>query len=176
MNNKKTIARVGNFIVTKENGNGMDWVSIKAVSGFWTMRFRQDNMMFRMVNEMAGDENLHAYLESWVKMCYLMSNCMPDLDFMEEFYKSYSDWSERQAKSEEVLSDEEDAKILEEERRKWEMKNELSGMNDGKGEYKETPIPRDVTNIVRHYHLFWNNIRNFFTGIVFFCYLCREPK
>ena len=103
MNNKKTIARVGNFIVTKENGNGMDWVSIKAVSGFWTMRFRQDNMMFRMVNEMAGDENLHAY------------------------------WSERQAKSEEVLSDEEDAKILEEERRKWEMKNELSGMNDGKG-------------------------------------------
>ena len=52
---------------------------------------------------------------------------------MEEFYKSYSDWSERQAKSEEVLSDEEDAKILEEERRKWEMKNELSGMNDGKG-------------------------------------------
>ena len=30
MNNKKTIARVGNFIVTKENGNGMDWVSIKA--------------------------------------------------------------------------------------------------------------------------------------------------
>ena len=45
MNNKKTIARVGNFIVTKENGNGMDWVSIKAVSGFWTMRFRQDNMM-----------------------------------------------------------------------------------------------------------------------------------
>ena len=48
-------------------------------------------------------------------------------------YKSYSDWSERQAKSEEVLSDEEDAKILEEERRKWEMKNELSGMNDGKG-------------------------------------------
>lgn len=90
-------------------------------------------MMFRMVNEMAGDENLHAYLESWVKMCYLMSNCMPDLDFMEEFYKSYSDWSERQAKSEEVLSDEEDAKILEEERRKWEMKNELSGMNDGKG-------------------------------------------
>ena len=47
MNNKKTIARVGNFIVTKENGNGMDWVSIKAVSGFWTMRFRQDNMMFR---------------------------------------------------------------------------------------------------------------------------------
>ena len=62
-----------------------------------------------------------------------MSNCMPDLDFMEEFYKSYSDWSERQAKSEEVLSDEEDAKILEEERRKWEMKNELSGMNDGKG-------------------------------------------
>ena len=78
MNNKKTIARVGNFIVTKENGNGMDWVSIKAVSGFWTMRFRQDNMMFRMVNEMAGDENLHAYLESWVKMCYLMSNCMPE--------------------------------------------------------------------------------------------------
>ena len=116
MNEKRVIARVGNFIVTKENGNGMDWVSIKAVSGFWTMRFRQDNMMFRMVNEMAGDENLHAYLESWVKMCYL---------------KSYSDWSERQAKSEEVLSDEEDAKILEEERRKWEMKEELSDLDEG---------------------------------------------
>nr|DAI14259.1 MAG TPA: TMP repeat [Caudoviricetes sp.]DAS15672.1 MAG TPA: TMP repeat [Caudoviricetes sp.] len=25
-----------------------------------------------------------------------------------------------------------------------------------------------MTNIVRHYHLFWNNIRNFFTDIVFF--------
>lgn len=133
MDNKNIIARVGNFIVTKESGNGMDWISVKASSGFWTMRFRQDNMMFRMVDGMAGDENLHAYLESWVKMCYLMSNCMPDLDFMEEFYKSYTGWCDRQTKQEEVLSDEEDAKILEEERRKWEMKNELSGMDGGNG-------------------------------------------
>lgn len=133
MDNKNIIARVGNFIVTKESGNGMDWISVKASSGFWTMRFRQDNMMFRMVDGMAGDENLHAYLESWVKMCYLMSNCMPDLDFMEDFYKSYTGWCDRQTKQEEVLSDEEDTKILEEERRKWEMKNELSGMDGGNG-------------------------------------------
>lgn len=131
MDNKNIIARVGNFIVTKESGNGMDWISVKASSGFWTMRFRQDNMMFRMVDGMAGDENLHAYLESWVKMCYLMSNCMPDLDFMEEFYKSYTGWCDRQTKQEEVLGDEEDTKILEEERRKWEMKEELSDLDEG---------------------------------------------
>ena len=110
MSEKKAIARVGNFIVTKESGNGMEWVSVKASSGFWTMRFREDNPMYHMILMLCENENLHPYLEGWINSVYVLSNTTPDLEFFEEFYNAYDAMNKR--RHAEPLSDKEDAEIL----------------------------------------------------------------
>ena len=51
MSKKTNGIQVGNFIVTRDNGSEHDWISIKAVSGFWSMRFRDDNVMFSRIRE-----------------------------------------------------------------------------------------------------------------------------
>ena len=91
MSKKTNGIQVGNFIVTRDNGSEHDWISIKAVSGFWSMRFRDDNGMFSRIRELTNNKELREYLETWIKVCFLISNATPDVKFMEEFFKSYSD-------------------------------------------------------------------------------------
>lgn len=123
MNNKKIIARVGNFIVTKENGNGMDWVSIKAVSGFWTFRFREDNQMYHTVVMLCENDNLHAYLEGWINSVYVLGNTTPDLEFFEAFYNAFDSMNNR--KKNKPVPEEEDKEILKEMKALEEMKEDL---------------------------------------------------
>ena len=114
MGKKTNGIQVGNFIVTRDNGSEHDWISIKAVSGFWSMRFRDDNGMFSRIRELANNKELREYLETWIKVCFLISNATPDVKFMEEFFKSYSDLTERLRSLQQSVSPEDDAKILEE--------------------------------------------------------------
>ena len=123
MNNKKIIARVGNFIVTKENGNGMDWVSIKAVSGFWTFRFREDNQMYHTVVILCENDNLHTYLEGWINSVYVLGNTTPDLEFFEVFYNAFDSMNNR--KKNKPVPEEEDKEILKEMKALEEMKEDL---------------------------------------------------
>lgn len=123
MSNKKIIARVGNFIVTKENGNGMDWVSIKAVSGFWTFRFREDNQMYHTVVMLCENDNLHTYLEGWINSVYVLGNTTPDLEFFEAFYNAFDSMNNR--KKNKPVPEEEDKEILKEMKALEEMKEDL---------------------------------------------------
>lgn len=49
------------------------------------MRFRDDNGMFSRIRELANNKELREYLETWIKVCFLISNATPDVKFMEEF-------------------------------------------------------------------------------------------
>lgn len=121
---KKLLVELDQFIVSKEGSNEHDWISIKAVSGFWTMRFRDDNMMYHSIVGMAEDDSLHDYLEAFIRMCYVMSNTLLDLDFIGDFFKIYSELQDRMLAKSPSISDEEDARILEEERKFYELKEE----------------------------------------------------
>ena len=68
MSKKTNGIQVGNFIVTRDNGSEHDWISIKAVSGFWSMRFRDDNGMFSRIRELTNNKELREYLETWIKV------------------------------------------------------------------------------------------------------------
>ena len=50
---KKVPLQFGNFTITRDSSNEHDWISIKAISGFWTMRFRDDNEMFERIRLLA---------------------------------------------------------------------------------------------------------------------------
>ena len=123
MNNKKIIARVGNFIITRENGNDMDWASIKAVSGFWTLRFREDNQMYHTVVMLCENDNLHAYLEGWINSVYVLGNTTPDLEFFEAFYNAFDSMNNR--KKNKPVPGEEDKEILKEMQALEEMKEDI---------------------------------------------------
>lgn len=121
-NEKKVIARVGNFMVTEESCNGMDLVSVKAVSGFWTVRFREDNAMFGTLRMMAKDERLHQYLEGWITALYVLGNTTPDLDFFKDFHTAYDAMNKRRHTEH---TEAEDKAALEDVRAMEEMKEEI---------------------------------------------------
>lgn len=120
---KKTIARVGNFIVAKESGSGMEWVSVKASSGFWTIRFREDNQMYHTILMLCENDNLHTYLEGWINSVYVLGNTTPDLEFFEAFYNAFDSMNNR--KKNKPVPEEEDKEILKEMKALEEMKEDI---------------------------------------------------
>lgn len=125
---KNVIARVGNFVIVKESGNGMDWVSVKAVSGNWTVRYREDSRMYGMLVMMSKNKALRPYLENWVTSLYLMAQSTPDLKFYEEFLHAYEGLQERSKLPD--ATEEEDKAALEEVRTMEEMKEEADGTEE----------------------------------------------
>ena len=123
---KNVIARVGNFVIVKESGNGMGWVSVKATSGFWTVRYREDNAMYGVLLMLVETEEYRNYLEAFVKSVYVLASCTPDLDFLGDFYNAYVSMQERRKKE---ASEDEDKAALEEVRALYEMKEEAEKEN-----------------------------------------------
>ena len=87
MSEKKVLARVGNFQVTGEFGDGHDWISVKAVSGFWTLRFRDDNRMFAFLTQLCSDRDLRPYLECWINANYVMKHLLRTWNIMMFFLR-----------------------------------------------------------------------------------------
>lgn len=114
----------GNFTVTRDCGGEYDWISVKAVSGFWSMRFREDNEMFERIRVLADKGEFAYYIESWIKVNYLMSNCTPDAEFMKDFFDAYTNMSERLLSRREQISEEEDKAVLEQEKAAHELKEQ----------------------------------------------------
>ena len=125
---KNVVARVGNFVIVKESGNGMDWVSVKATSGFWTVRYREDSLMYGSLLMMAKDEVLRPYLENWVTSLYVMAQSVPDLEFYGDFLNAYQALQERRENA--PATEEEDKAALEDVRVMEEMKEELKDDRD----------------------------------------------
>lgn len=126
MSEKKVLARVGNFQVTGEFGNGHDWISVKAISGFWTLRFRDDNQMFSILTRLCSDLGLRPYLECWIKANYVMTTSTPDLEYYDVFFEAYSAFQDRERiRTQGETSREGEEKILREMKTMQEMKDEI---------------------------------------------------
>lgn len=121
---KKAPLQFGNFTVTRDSGNEHDWISIKAVSGFWTIRFRDDNEMFERIRLLANNKDFSEYMETWIKVNFIMSNCTPDAEFMKDFFEAYTNMNERLLSRQKKISEEEDNAILEQEKTTHELKEE----------------------------------------------------
>lgn len=103
---------MGNFEISEEREIGHNWLRIKAVSGFWETRFRDDNEMYDKIRRILSEPVLERHLTACIQLSYIVCNTVPDLPFLEDMTSSYVRMSERyQAKP---LTDEEDKKILDE--------------------------------------------------------------
>lgn len=104
--------RLGNFEISEEIDADHNWLRIKAVSGFWETRFRDDNEMYDKVRRILAEPVLEQHLTACIQLSYIVCNTVPDLQFLEDMTNAYVRMSERyQAKP---LTDEEDKKILDE--------------------------------------------------------------
>ena len=134
MKKKKVIAKFGNFEVTMEQGNGHDWLAVRAVTGIWTLRFRDDTSAFTFLTMLCKDENMRKYMECWVTANYAMTTSFPDMAYYEEFFKFFSAMEERKLACMNENSGsgkEEDDKIIKEMKTEWEMKQSSQNENPG---------------------------------------------
>lgn len=128
---KKVSLQFGNFTITRDNSSEHDWISIKAISGFWTMRFRDDNEMFERIRLLANNKDFSEYMETWIKVNFLMANCTPDAEFMKDFFEAYTKMNERLLSRRKQISEEEDKAILEQEKATYELKEQAKQQNEG---------------------------------------------
>lgn len=123
---KDSFVQIGNFKVSFDEGQ-LQSVKITAVAGNWNIRFREDNALFHWIsNEMKTGEGrkiLHLVFAAY----YMVCNGVPDNIFYGDILKAYQNSLDRMAGRQE-LSKEEDDKILEEEKEKYN--NLKTGKND----------------------------------------------
>ena len=121
---KYVIARFGNFLVLKKNMAGMDFITVRASSGFWHVCYREDSQMYGNILMMVRNKDFHKYLENWITSLYVMAQAMPDLEFYGDFLKAYHSMQGRMMPKD--ATEEEDKAALEEVRSIYEMEEGLS--------------------------------------------------
>ena len=134
---KNVIVQIGSFVVTRDSGGGHDWISVKAVSGFRSLRFRDDNPNFGKILEMARNHQYHDLLRHIVNMNFALSNTVPDGEFARDFYAALNNFVERAVKRSKTPTEEMEDEALKEMETLHELQAELTeltaGANEGTG-------------------------------------------
>lgn len=126
---QKIKKRFGNFVFTHDEKQG--FVSVRAASGFWSIRFRNDHPMFGALLRLTEDKDADRYFEHLFTMWYVLSQGLPDGECLDEVVKSCQSWYERMKNAEKVkeVSKEEDDEIVKEVATAEEMREEI--LSDG---------------------------------------------
>ena len=122
--------RIGNFVLTRKKQGKATFVIVSTLSGEWSMHFRADNKMFRLLDTV--DRDAEDSLHTWITSLYAASHIV-DGQFTRDLMVTIDGYFERMKKEVKLLDDSEDAKILEEERRAHEMREEMDKLEDDEG-------------------------------------------
>lgn len=114
---KSSETQIGNFIVSKF-GDDLKTIKVRSVAGNWSVQWRSDSEFYALIEDMLKQEG-HMYFTNFITVCFLASNGVKDNQFFNEFAKSYQEMSERFNNQEKEVSDEDDQRIIEEQREKY---------------------------------------------------------
>ena len=119
--------KIRNFVLTKKKQGRVTFIIVSTLSGEWSMSFRADNKMFRLLDtvEKDAEESLHTWITSLYAACHIV-----DGDFTGVLRNSIDKYFDRLKNEKKPIDDAEDAKILKEERRAHEMREELDKLED----------------------------------------------
>lgn len=122
--------RIRNFVLTKKKQGKVTFMIISSLSGEWSMSFRADNKMFKLLDTVDKDaeDSIHTWITSLYAACHIVDGV-----FTVELMNSIDNFFDRLEKNEKSIDNAEDAKILEEERRTHEMREELDKLEDNEG-------------------------------------------
>lgn len=120
---KKSDKRIGNFIVSKY-GNELQYIKISTSAGHWSETFRSDNEFYKILDDLlkVTDEHSDKYLHSLIVTHMIVCNGLKDWSFMEDVLDANKRMIERIKQAKEI-SEEENQKIINEEKEKYEAGN-----------------------------------------------------
>ena len=122
--------RIGNFVLTRKKQGKATFIIVSTLSGEWSMHFRADNKMFRLLDTV--DRDAEYSLHTWITSLYAASHIV-DGKFTGELMLSVNNYFERLGNGVKRLDDAYDAKVLREERMAREMIDELEKLEDNEG-------------------------------------------
>lgn len=114
--------QVHNFVMLKYKVDKTSFIKVASAAGDWFVSYREDNIMY-LTLDLAKEEEYEALYNVFTGI-YGTCNIV-DPDFTKEVFDAMSRHFERLKGDRSVVSDEEDSKILEEERRINEIKEEI---------------------------------------------------
>lgn len=120
---------IGGFEVVKTNENNLDYVVVSSISGDWGVKYREDTLAFHMFDGTESDEDwdaLHVIMcnSFWVSTIF-------DAKLQHDVVKASERLMKRLQKNAPVVSDEENEEILNEEKLKHEVEEELRKLENG---------------------------------------------
>ena len=143
MSNKKNDKwmQVGNFQLGIEKNRDFSFVVCRSVAKNWSVRWREDTMMFAMMMNImtkADDENVKEYLHSLITVMFISTSYLHDLfalatkhemPFCEGVAKLLKEQADYEESLNEPPSDEEDEKALKEVVGMQEIQDELEKLD-----------------------------------------------
>ena len=125
--------KVGNFVLTKKRDGKSTFITAGTLRGEWEVRFRADDRMYGLFNDLNKEDegSVHTLLSTMLAACHIV-----DAGFTDDLLKAINAYAARVSgdeRSEEEI-EKESQKIIEEERRVHEMREELKnskGKDDG---------------------------------------------
>ena len=134
--------QVGNFLLGVDKNAHGQYVVLKAVSGQWSVRWRDDSLMFAMMLNLmkraAEDDNVKEYLHSLITVMFITTTYLHDLvalstkqemPFCEGIAKLLKEQNDYEQSLEKKPTDEEDKKALEEVGQMTEIQEELEKLD-----------------------------------------------
>lgn len=76
------IKQINNFVIYHEDlGENVKYFIIKAVSGNWELKFRNDNSQYQLIEAFVYDDEKDAALENALAVWFITTNTILDEDF-----------------------------------------------------------------------------------------------
>ena len=121
--------QIHNFVMVKYKTDKTSFIKISSVNGEWSVSYREDNIMF-LTPDMAGEDSheaLHNVFTAIYGTCQIV-----DSEYTKEVFDAMNRYFERIKTENKPVSDEEDAKVLDAEKRKYELQEEMNHVKDDK--------------------------------------------
>lgn len=122
--------RLGGFNVLKYKKDDMSFIKVSVVMGNWAVEYREDSSMFHFLNaDLEEDQRdaLHVLLVN----AFMVSNFV-DAELQHSVMLAAGEFEKRVNEAAEEVSEEEDQKILEEERISHEIMEEMEALKNEK--------------------------------------------
>lgn len=113
----KNETQIGNFIVSRY-GEDLKIIKVRSVAGNWAIQWRSDSEFYHLVEDMLKQEG-QIYFQNFIAVAYIASNGVKDNQFFNDFAIIWEDQNNRFNEVNVPLTEEEDQKIINEEREKY---------------------------------------------------------
>lgn len=121
--------QIHNFVMLKYRVDKTSFIKVSSVNGEWSVSYREDNIMF-LTLDMAGEENheaLHNVFTAIYGTCQIV-----DSEYTKDVFDAMNRYFERIKDKKKPVSEEEDAKVLDEERKMYELQEEMNHVKDNR--------------------------------------------